>query len=46
LSQEDIIEQQISMATFFDKVKTSMLARWEYEIVKKSTGFQTSQSLI
>lgn len=28
---------QVSMCTFFDKVKSAMLAKWEVEIVKKSS---------
>lgn len=28
---------QVSMCTFFDKVKSAMMARWEIEIVKKSS---------
>lgn len=41
LMLDSIIEESdtLSICTFFDKVKASMLTKWEAEIVKKSSMF-------
>jgi len=38
--EEEGAAQQVSMCSFFDNVKSTLLKRWEKDIIQKSSQFQ------